>query len=625
MSTRHTIGVFVSIALGGLLAQGCSGSSRKTYVSTAAGVTSSTTAPTTSNTQPATQPGPLAQKAQAFEAVMGAWHLGLGQVQDVRLDANGAPQRTGNHPSRCLWTGFYAASQARRFRQTGDPNALDRMEQSLQALHDMHEITGLPGVVARGFDEPSIETNGWQGQGRLSMYNHNKGTTSRDQYAGWFYGIGMAWDLIQDPILKSDIQNDVRAVADKLMAGNLKMETAWGPQGKVETFFSLDPRYFYQDQINAQTWATVDDFPFNLITKSVPYDQQLADAIKNAQVPPVRAGEALRAVFFFTVAEKVTGDIRYGDYKRQLLHQRQFLQIVEDYTTITDDLLHGRNSVVARRALTELFTALGDILSAYLAATGQGRIVTQFLVPIVAGSLSTWLSQVLVDALNWLHNPSSASTIQQVVGQARIAVLLLNLIGQNGLAQQIDSFLNNYGQNLSHQGLIDLARTIRSHLGTNLTLMPLALCIQLEQDPAVVARYKGILEKNWDYLQGDHNAMVNLMHAGYGHAAGPNDVAHAIEELQKYPVDMAMREVDNSNWPGLVLSPWPDRFGRVGNHALVPDYFPIDHKAPDIFPWRKHPRQIKSGSNSPNVRVAPLGYLQAYWLARDLGILTAAD
>ena len=620
--TRHTVGVLFALSLGGLLAQGCGGSSRKTYLTTTAGVTSSTTAPI-ATAQP-TQ-GPLAQKAMAFEAVMGAWHLGLGQVQDIRLDSSGAPVRTGNAPSRCLWTGFYAASQAQRYRQTGDPAALDRMEQSLQALHDMHEITGLPGVIARGFDEPAIETGGFPGQGRLTAYNHNKGTTSRDQYAGWFYGIGTAWDLVQDPVLKAELAADVRAVADKLMAGNLKLQTPWGPQGTVETFFSLDPRYAYQDQINAQTWATVDDFPFNLITKSVPYDQQLADAIKNAQLPPIRAGEALRAVFFFTVAEHVTGDVRYGDFKRQLLHQRGFLQIVEDYGTLIDDLLYGRNSQVAEAALRQLFTAMGDIFAAYLRARGQSAIVTQFLLPIVAGSLSNWLSQTLVDALDWLHDPNNASKIQQVVGQARVAVLLLNLIGQQKLAQQIDSAINNYAQHLSHQGLIDLARTIRSHLGTNLTLMPLSLLIQIEPDQAVVQRYKAILDHSWDYLQNDHNAMVDLLHAGYGLAPGPNDVAHAVEALQKYPVDMALREVDNSNWPGLVVSPWPDRFGRVGNHALVPDYFPIDHRAPDIFPWRGHPRQIKSGSNSPSTRIAPLGYLSAYWLARDLGYLTAAD
>ena len=83
-----------------------------------------------------------------------------------------------------------------------------------------------------------------------------------------------------------------------------------------------------------------------------------------------------------------------------------------------------------------------------------------------------------------------------------------------------------------------------------------------------------------------------------------------------------MREIDNSNWPGLVVSPWPDRFGRVGGHALEPAYFPVNARAPDIFVWRGHPRRIKSGTNAhANMKVAPLSYLYPYWLARHLGVI----
>jgi hypothetical protein len=611
-------------ALPGMWVQGCSGSSRRT-TSTAAAVTSSTTAATTSGQGQQPPPGPLAQKAHAFETIMDAWHLGLGQVQNVRVDSAGTVHRQGNAPSRCLWTGIYAGSQAMRYKQTQDPDALRKLEQSLQALHDMHEITGLPGVVSRGFDDPAIETRGFPGQGRLSAYSHNRGTTSRDQYAGWFYGIALGYDLVQDPVLRSELEADVRAVADKLIADNLKIITPWGPQGTVEVFFSLRPDDFYQDQINAQNWATVDDFPFNLITKAVPYSQPLADAIKQAPIPPVRAGEALRAVFFFTVAEHVTKDPRYGNFKNHLLHQQGYLKVIEDYLTFLDDVFYGRNTQVVEATLRQMFVAIGHVMGAYLQATGKGRLITQVLVPAATGALSAWLSQALVDVLNWVHDPNNAAKIQRFVQHGRTAVALLNLIGQQKLAQQIDTFLNNYGAHLSHQGLIDFARTVRSHLGANLTVLPMSAMIQIESDPQVVDRYKRVMERYWDYIKGDHNPIINLTHAGYGLAPGPNDLAHSIEALRNYPVDMSMREVDNSNWPGLVVSPWPDRMGKVGNHALVPDYFPINHRAPDIFPWRGHPRAIKKGSNSPSVKVAPLGYLSAYWLAREVGAITAAD
>lgn len=639
-TVRRTVLSTTLPLLVGALVAGCSGgSSGGGGFSTASGVNSGNPAGTTSGTTGGSTSGstggttsgstaiqgPLASKAAAFETIMDAWHLGLGQVQDVVLDANGNPVRTGNAPSRCLWTGIYAASQAQRYRVTRDPDALRKMEAALQTLHDLHEITGKPGVVARGFDLPAIETNGWQGAGRLSQYNHNKGETSRDQYAGWFYGISMAYDLIQDATLKAALEADVRAVCDKLMGNDLKMETPWGPQNQVEVFFNLNPDDFYQDQINAQNWATVDDFPFNLITRSVPYSQPLADAIKTAPFPAIRAGEALRAVFFFTVAEQITADPRYTNYKTTLLHQRGFLRVIEDYSTIGDDLFNGRNQQVVEDTVRQLFLAVGHILQAYLQATGQSAIVTQLLVPLAVNGLSGWLADVLTDGLAWLQNPNNAGTLANVMQQARLGVLLLRLVGQNGLAQTIDDLLTRYGQNLNAQGLKDFGRTVRSHLGTNLTLLPMMAMMRVEPDVNVKAAYTRTLDRYWDYLKLDHNPMVNLVHAGFGVVAGPNDVPHTIEALQKFPVDMSMREIDNNNWPGLVVSPWPDRFGRVGNHALTPDYFPIDHRAPDIFPWRGHPRQIKSGSNNPSVRVAPLGYLSAYWLARDLGVITAAD
>jgi hypothetical protein len=631
--------VLASLLVLPLVVGGCSkSSSRRGFSSTAAGVNSSTpsattssatTSGTTSGASASTPPGaagPLTRKAQAFQAVMQAWHLGHGQVQNIRLDTSGNVVRTGNAPSRLLWTGFYAATQAMRYRQTNDPQALQQMEAAVSTLHDLYEVTGTPGIIARGYDLPSIETNGWPAGGRFAGFNYNKGSASRDQYAGWFFGVAHCFDLIQDPALKQSIRDDVRAVCDNLITNDLKLTAPWGPQGTVEVFFDLNPGGGYSGTITAQNWAKVDDFPLNLITKSVPFSQPLADAIQRANLPPIRAGEALRALFFFTVAEHVTGDAKYANYKRDLLFgSKDFFGVLRDYSTILDDLLHGRNLPVVEAMLRQLLTAIGGIVQAYLVATGQSAIVTQLLLPVASAGISAWLSQALTDALAWLHAPNSQAKLAQLVQRARMGVMILNLVGQGSLATKVDDLLNRYGANLNSQGLKDFARTVRSHLGVNLSLMPLSALVRMETDPQVVALYRGSIDQRWDYYQGDHNPMVNLIHAGYGGGAGPNDLAHTREALTRYPVDMAPREIDNSSWPGLVRSPWPDRFGRVGQHALVPDYFPIDKRSPDIFPWRGHPRAIKSGSNSPTTRVAPLGYLAPYWFARDLGFVTHSD
>lgn len=627
---RATTSLFLFL-VPALIAAGCTGGGSSGHgASTAAGVTSSTPGSTTSSgtgTGTVVAVGPLFKKALDFEKTMKAQHLGLGQVQDVLVDpATGTVTRTGNAPSRLLWTGFYAASQAMRYRATQDPDALASMEDGLRTLRDLGEVTGNPGAIARGYDIPSIETNGHPSPAaRFSGFNYNKGTPSRDQYAGWFYGVGHGWDHIQDPALKSDLEGQVRGVCDALMQNDLQMSAAWGPNGQVEDFFNLKPDYFYQNQINAQSWAKVDDFPFNLITKSVPYDPQLAAAIQSASIPPIRAGEALKAIFFFTVAEHVTKDPRFGDYKRQLLWQRGYADVLEKYLTFQDDLFHGRNLKVAEDALKQVFQAFGQIAQAYLVARGSNVFVTQLLVPITTAGVSGWLSDLVVDVLAWIHDPNNQTKLNTWVQRLQFGTAILQLAGQQKLANQINGFVTTYGQNLGHQGLIDLSNTIRSHLGVNLNLMPLSLMIRLETDPRLIALYSRSVERYQIDLVQDHNPIVNLIHLQHGQTPRAADLSEFLETMTRFPTDLSMREVDHTNDAGLVVSPWPDRFGRVGGHALQPTYFEIDERAPDVFPWRGHPRQLKSGSNRPDLKIAPLGYLSPYWLARDMGVIGIGD
>ena len=54
---------------------------------------------------------------------------------------------------------------------------------------------------------------------------------------------------------------------------------------------------------------------------------------------PIRSGEALRALMFFKVMAEVTGDQAIEDYYRnELIGNRQFLQVIQDYGTIADDI-----------------------------------------------------------------------------------------------------------------------------------------------------------------------------------------------------------------------------------------------------------------------------------------------
>jgi len=560
--------------------------------------------------------GPLHRKALDFEATMQAQHLPYGQVQDVTFDAAGDVAARGG-PSRCIWTAAYAAAQCMRWRTTGDPVAHANMERSLWALHGMHEITGQPGVISRGFDEPRYEPSGYPGHGAYAQFNFFPQQPSRDQYAGWFHGVGFCYDDVRDPALRAALAQDVRDIADLMQAGDLEVIGQWN--GQQTSFFDLKPDYAYQNRISAQTWATVDDFPFNLITQAVPYDPLLAQAISQARIPPIRASEALKAVLVFTVAEHVTGDPRYARYKDELLFTRDYAGVIERHMNLIDDFFAGRNRPVVEATIEGVFRSLGGILEDYLRLTGKHTLLQQ-LSPYLFQALGTWVADAAVRLVDYLNDPNDQARRAAVLDDLRLLAFVLRVAGQPSLAQKIEDFVNGPGALLGPDGLRDFANGVRSYLGVNLNVMPLSTLIELERDPRLLAVYQGAIEGSWSYIAQEHDPVTNLIHAGYV-APGPDDVAHSLAALTDWPVDMRMRKVDNGAWPGLVRSPWPDRLGNVGNLASKPLFFPISRRAPSIFPWRLNPREIVTGSDNPLREVAPLGYLFPYWVGRYRGLI----
>ncbi len=74
--------------------------------------------------------------------------------------------------------------------------------------------------------------------------------------------------------------------------------------------------------------------------------------------------------------------------------------------------------------------------------------------------------------------------------------------------------------------------------------------------------------------------------------------------------------------PGVVVSRWPDRFGRGGNHAIDP--FPVDRRSAHHWIWQEHPCTIRSGSNSSAEDRSGGGFLLPYWLGRRAGLIHPA-
>ncbi len=582
---------------------------------------------TTPPPPPPTQVGPLARKAAQLEAAFQSEHVFEGLHFNVHKDPQGQVVALGSTADACIWTGQYVAAEAERFRATGDSDALGNMERSLQALHILQDINGVPGYVSRNFGRPPLIT-GEPATGQYAGLEYRvRGTVSRDQYTGWMIGVGRAHDLITDPVLKGALEDDCRAIADHLMANDLALIVP--RNGVDETHFSLDPGQLVTGPITAQDWAQIDDFPANLLVQAIPYDPQIADALINARFPPIKAGEALRALFFFKTMAVVTGDQRIHDYyHNELIGNRDFLRVITDYGTILDDVLQGRNTQVVVDIFQGVGRVITDVLAAYVRSrTGflgpiAGPLAAQLLQPIV-DQITRAIGGVIADAIQWITNPANLNAANQTVQGINMLGTILSAVGLTSAGQQLQSFTGPIAPYLASD--LDTARrTMMSGVGENLTFTSLYGLCELETDPAIKAVYQDLLQRKLEGRRGEHNTYFTFVHGA--HASTGPDVAEmplAIQALHDHygATDRAERLVDNSGHPGLVVSPWPDRFGRTGNVATTA--FPLALRAPNHYHWQENPYAIVSGSPNGEIQ-SGLSYLVAYWLGRRAGLVDPA-
>ncbi len=142
-----------------------------------------------------------------------------------------------------IWTGTYLASESFRYAVTGDQDAKANAIRTVNALDSHLKITQVPGFIARfaGPDEAPWNTAYTEhdryvpgtGEWAGSFWINN---TSRDQYTGWFFGMVVAYDLIDDEETRALIREDVQEVIDELRAdyywilGENGLPTDAGPQ-----------------------------------------------------------------------------------------------------------------------------------------------------------------------------------------------------------------------------------------------------------------------------------------------------------------------------------------------------------------------------------------------------------
>lgn len=172
--------------------------------------------------------GELADKAVGYDAWTPAWHrLGYGAIAETYFvdETLSEVDRFGGRGDSTIWTGTYLASQAFRFMTTGDPEAYDAILSTVDTLHHHLQVTGRCGFIAR-YRGPDVypfnagcanDEHCYAGEGEYAgdIFLTN---TSRDQYTGWFFGMAMAFDAVDDEEVKALIADDVAEVVDALLA-----------------------------------------------------------------------------------------------------------------------------------------------------------------------------------------------------------------------------------------------------------------------------------------------------------------------------------------------------------------------------------------------------------------------
>jgi uncharacterized protein (TIGR03437 family) len=139
-----------------------------------------------------------------------------------------------------IWTGHYLAAEAFRYKVTRAADALANARRALQGIQYMVDVTG-NNVLARCLvPENSPWAAGIKSEEANNGIYHSPsgdfwvGHTSRDQYSGALFGLGVAYDMIDDSAMQATIKDLVSRMVQFLSdhAWNITM-----PDGTISTSF----------------------------------------------------------------------------------------------------------------------------------------------------------------------------------------------------------------------------------------------------------------------------------------------------------------------------------------------------------------------------------------------------
>ena len=172
---------------------------------------------------------PLIEKARHLQQDLIDRHLIEGLYVSIVPARSWAPKLShtvdepGNVIHAGVWTGRYLAGVGYQYAVTKDPKVRQHGGELLRGLRRLQEVTGKPGLLARGYVKGHGPVEDWerdgrdsrewhQGQGKYADYRWY-GDVSVDNFNAVLYGYAIYYDLAADESQKQIIAYDV----DRLM------------------------------------------------------------------------------------------------------------------------------------------------------------------------------------------------------------------------------------------------------------------------------------------------------------------------------------------------------------------------------------------------------------------------
>ena len=172
----------------------------------------------------------LHDRARQFNAWIRAHHLPGGTLSSVEYTDTTytTPSAYSGTGDSAIWTGTYLAGEALRLFVTGSPDAEQNVEQLVEAVHRLFQVTGHPGYHARftaplSSGDPVVDAIYQPNNPFHHVVTYNgqpyfwNGNTSRDQYQGVVLGYAFAYQTLKSAKHKQMIQQDMVALCNELI------------------------------------------------------------------------------------------------------------------------------------------------------------------------------------------------------------------------------------------------------------------------------------------------------------------------------------------------------------------------------------------------------------------------